>query len=106
MSVLLTPVKTYYVLKIKEENKKSKIYFFGNCSTFIFDQKLCITLAFQINFLHKLYSHVRYEKAYHYKKFQNFNIKILTIIAYPNFKFGFGHLGFKSIVNMHCEYFI
>ena len=66
--------------------KKVKIKFFSSYPTFVFDQKLLITLVSQIIILHKLYSHVFYAMAYHYKKFQNFNIKTLTIIAYPNFK--------------------
>ena len=39
-----------------------------------------------MNILHKFYSHVRYEMTYHHKKFQNFSIKTLTIMACPNFK--------------------
>ena len=66
--------------------KKVKTNFFSSCPTFIFDQNLFITLVSQINILHKLYSHVRYAMAYHHKKFQNFSIKTLTIIANPNFK--------------------
>ena len=66
--------------------KKSKIIFFSSYPTCIFDQKLLITLVSQIIMLHKLYSHVRHAMAYHHKKFQNFNIKTLTIIACPNFK--------------------
>ena len=74
--------------KTKEDSneKKVKNNFFCNYPTFVFDQKLFITLVSQINFLHKLYSHVHYEKAYEHKKFQNFNIKTLTTIACPNFK--------------------
>ena len=66
--------------------KKVKTNFFSSCPTFIFYQKLIITLVSQINILRKLYSDVRYAMAYHHKKFQNFNIKTLTIIACPNFK--------------------
>ena len=66
--------------------KKTQNKFFSSYPTFDFNQKLFITLVSQINILHKLYSHVRYAMAYHHKKFQNFNIKTLTIIACPNFK--------------------
>ena len=66
--------------------KKVKNKFFSTCPTFVFDQKLFITLVSQINILHKLYSHVRYAMAYYHKKFQNFNIKTLTIVACSNFK--------------------
>ena len=66
--------------------KKVKNKIFCSCPTFIFDQKLFITLVSQIIMLHKLYSHVRHAMAYHHKKFQNLNIKTLTIIACPNFK--------------------
>ena len=72
--------------KISIEKKKVKNNFFSSCPTFVFDQKLFITLASQINILHKLYSHVQYAMTYHHKKFQNFNIKTLTIIACLNFK--------------------
>ena len=65
--------------------KKSKIIFFW-LPYFVFDQNLLIPLVFQINILHKLYCYVHYAMAYYYKKFQNFSIKILTIIACPNFK--------------------
>ena len=71
----------------KNSNKKKvKNKFLSSCPIFVFDQKLFITFVSQINILHKLYSHVRYAMAYHQKKFQNFNIKTLTIIACPNFK--------------------
>ena len=44
---------------------KIKVKFsLGNYSTFVFDQKLFITLVSQINCLCKLYSFVHYEKAY------------------------------------------
>ena len=47
--------------------------------------------------LYKSHSHIHYEEAYRYKKFQKFTIKALTTIAYPNFKnkqkVGPGHLG-------------
>ena len=66
--------------------KKVKNNFFYNCPTFVFDQNMFIPLVSQINILHKLYSHVCYAMTYHHKKFQNFNIKTLTIIACPNFK--------------------
>ena len=66
--------------------KKVKNDFFSSCSTFVLDQKLFIILVSQINILHKLYFHVCYAMAYYHKKFQNFNIKTLTIIACPNFK--------------------
>ena len=66
--------------------KKVKNNFFSSYPTFVFNQKLIITLVSQINILYKFYSHVRYAMAYDHKKFQNFNIKTLTIIACPNFK--------------------
>ena len=66
--------------------RKSQKHLFCNCPIFIPDQKLFTTLISQINFLHKQYFHIRYEKAYQHKKFQNFNIKTLTIIACVNFK--------------------
>ena len=66
--------------------KNSNFFFFSSCPTFVFDQKLLITLVSQIIILHKLYSHVCYAMAYHHKKFQIFNIKTLTIIACLNFK--------------------
>ena len=66
--------------------KKIKNNFFSSYPTLVFDQKLFITLVSQINILHKLYSYVCYAMAYHHKKFQNFNIKTLTIIACRNFK--------------------
>ena len=49
--------------------KKSKKKVFSSCPTFVFDQKLFITLVSQINILHKLHFHVRYGMAYHHKKF-------------------------------------
>ena len=67
----------------KKLKKKVKNNFFSICPTFVFDQKLFITLVSQIN---KLCFHVHYVMAYHHKKFQNFNIKTLTIIACLNFK--------------------
>ena len=67
------------------EKQKSKIIYYY-CPTFVFDQKLFITLVSQINFLRKLYSHVCYEKASQHRKFQTFSIKTLTTIACPNFK--------------------
>ena len=78
-------------LKKKTEKKnlmknKVKNNFFSSCPFFVFDQKLFITLVSQINILHKLYSHVHYAMAYHHKKFQNFNIKTLTIIVCLNLK--------------------
>ena len=66
--------------------KKIKVNFLSNHLTFVFDQELSITFDFQINFLHKLYFHLHYKKAYDHKKFQNLNIKILFTIACPNFK--------------------
>ena len=57
-------------LKKKEKNsieKKVKNKFFSSCPTFVFDQKLFITLVSQVNILHKLYSHVCYAMAYHHK---------------------------------------
>ena len=75
--------KTKKNIQLKKEVKNK---FFSSYPTFIFDQKLFITFVSQINVLHKLYSHVCYAMAYHHKKFQNFNIKTLTIIACPNFK--------------------
>ena len=70
-----------FELKKKVKNKFSSV-----CPTFVFEHKLYIILISQINILHKLYSHVRYEMTYHHKKFQNFSIKTLTIMACPNFK--------------------
>ena len=75
--------KTEKKIQLKKRVKKKV---FSSCPTFVFDQKLFITIVSQINILHKLHSHVRYGVAYHHKKFQKFNIKTLTIIACPNFK--------------------
>ena len=43
-----------------------------------------ITFVYQIKFLHKLHSHVCYEKAYQCKKFQKFDIKILNTMTCTN----------------------
>ena len=59
---------------------------FSNCLSYVFDQKLFITLFLEMIYLHKLHPHVHYEEVYEYKRFQKFNIKIVTKIAYPNFK--------------------
>ena len=69
-------VKTHYVQKRQEEDKK-KMYmekkvrnkFLSRCPTIIFDQELFITLVFEMNRLQKLYSHVCYAMAYYHKKF-------------------------------------
>ena len=66
--------------------KKIKNIFFSTNLTFVFDQKLFISLFSQINILHKLYSYARYEMAYHRKKFKKIRIKTLTITACPYFK--------------------
>ena len=76
-------------LKKKTKNNfnwKKKSTFFSTCLTFVFDQRLFLSLYSQINILYKLYSHVRYEMAYHQKKFQKINIKTVTIRACLNFK--------------------
>ena len=49
--------KKFNLKKIVKNN------FFANYPTFVFDQKLFITLVSQIKFLHKLYFHVLYGKA-------------------------------------------
>ena len=53
--------------EIFQLKKKVKDNFFCNYPTFIFEQKLFIIHVSQMNILHKLYFHVRYKKAYHYK---------------------------------------
>ena len=78
--------------------KKSQNNFFCNYPTFVFEQNLFIILVSQINFLHRLYFHVHYEKAHKQKKFQNFNIKTLTTIASPTSKIVYKYLGVKKIV--------
>ena len=50
-------------LKKKTKKLKKKSIFFSNYPTFVFDQKLFITLDSQSNILHKLYSHVCYAMA-------------------------------------------
>ena len=73
--------KTEKILKKIVKNFKN-----SSCPIFVFDQNLYIIFFSKIRILHKLYSHVCYAMAYHHKKFQNFNIKTLTIIVCPNFK--------------------
>ena len=50
-----------------------------------FAQKLLILFFLWMISLHKLHSHVHYEKLYQYKRFQKFSIKTLTEIGCPNF---------------------
>ena len=59
-----------------EENSYNKIF---STSTMFFSKNLFITIVLQNNILHKLHSHVHYEKAYQHKKFQKFNIKTLIL---------------------------
>ena len=64
---------------------------------FVFDQKLYSIFVSKINFLHQVqYITLHYKKAYYHKKFQNFSIKTVIIIAYETSKMNFGHLGVNS----------
>ena len=69
--------------KIKIEKM---VNFFSRNPSFVFDQKLIIAFFLEMNSLHKLHYHIFYEEVYQYKRFQNFNIKIVTRIACSNFK--------------------
>ena len=52
----------------------------------IFMNKIVHNLFLLLTCLHKLHCRVYYEEVYYYKMFQKFSIKILTKIAYINFK--------------------
>ena len=67
---------------------KVKIKNFFVDSILFLSKNMIITFVPQINFLHKLLSHVQYKKTYQHKRFLQFNIKTLIRIAYPNFKSG------------------
>ena len=74
---------------LKEETKKNfnskekSIIIFFLVALLLFLPHSCFP---NHHFAQIIYSHVCYAMAYYHKKFQNFNIKTLTIIACLNFK--------------------
>ena len=49
-------------------------------------KNIFITFVDQIKILHRLHSHICYEKAYEHIKFQKFNFKNLITMICPGFK--------------------
>ena len=74
--------------KYFNSKKNSKKILFLDAPISFLSKNMFITFVPNINFSHKLHSHICYEKAYQHKKNQKFNIKTLIILTCSNLKNG------------------